>query len=352
MNVNKFILLLLLIFTFSSCENEPVDPLASEGTTSTCTAPFSFSVSAIINENSVRIDWDKSALSSAWEIQYGTNGFQIGTGTTVNFTRTSSLIGGLTATVDYDFYIRTNCGKGLYSDWVGPVSIGSGISNCANPTSLSAVRSGSDPSTATITWSAVGDVNTWQVQYGASGFVLGSGTTLASAMPTKTISDLVDAVSYDVYVRSNCDANQNSNWVGPILIPAAGVPNDTAFFALVDGVEFVDVGPINVNTNSLLYGLPSIYLIATDANNNVIEINISNDAVVGTQYFNNNDATDKYRIVYFEPLPTELEVDTDGSLTVTERTATRIKGTFYFSALDEFNQIVKVTNGTFDVEIP
>jgi hypothetical protein len=352
MNANKFILLFLLIFTFSSCENEPVDPLASVTTPSPCTAPFSFNVSAFINGNSVRIDWDKSALSSAWEIQYGINGFQIGTGTTVNFTRTSSLIGGLIATVDYDFYIRTKCGNGLYSDWVGPVSPGAGISSCANPTTLSAVRSVTDPSTATVTWSAIGDVNTWQVQYGASGFVLGSGTTLASVTPSNTLSNLVADVSYDVYVRSNCDANQNSNWIGPILIPAAGATNDTAFFALVDGVEFVDVGPINVNTNSLLYGFPSIYLIATDANNNVIEINISDDAVVGTQYFNNNDATDKFRFVYFEPLPTELEIDTDGSLTVTERTATRIKGIFYFSALDEFDQIVKVTSGTFDVEIP
>ncbi|WP_309640304.1 hypothetical protein [Flavobacterium sp.] len=354
MNANKFILIIALIatFVFSSCDDEPVDPQVLVESPPPCAEPFSFSVSPFIDGNKVRIEWDKTSGTGAWEIQYGIQGFSLGTGTTVNFNNASSLIGGLVSTIHYDFYIRTRCAAGQYSDWVGPVSPGSGVSSCADPTNLTAVRSATDETTATITWAAVGGVNSWQVQYGASGFVLGTGTILASSMPTKTISGLMADAGYEVYVRSNCAANQNSNWVGPVIIPPVGIMNDNSFFALMDGVEFVDVGAINVNPNSQLYGLPSIYIIATDVNNNDIEINISNDAVVGTEYFNTNETTDKFRFVFFKPLPTELQINTDGSLTVTERTATRIKGTFYFNAINEFDEITIISSGTFDVAIP
>ncbi|WP_298221676.1 hypothetical protein [Flavobacterium sp.] len=354
MNANKFILFLALFttFIFTSCEDEPIDPLSATDQPVACAAPLSFSVSPFINGNSVRIDWDKSSGTGAWEIQYGIDGFAIGTGTTVNFSNTSSLIGGLVATINYDFYIRTRCNDGYYSNWVGPISPGSGVSSCANPTNVTAVRSATDPTTATVSCTLAADGNSWQVQYGPAGFTVGSGAQLSSSLPTRIISGLIATESYDVYVRSNCDANQNSNWVGPINIPATGASNDNTFFALVDGVEFVDVGPISVNPNATLNSAPSIYIIATDAQNNVIEINISNDAVVGTEYFNNNLPTDLFRFVYFRPLPTELEVDTDGSLTITERTGTRIKGMFYFSATDALNNHSDITSGTFDVAIP
>ncbi len=354
MNIQKFIFFIAFIstFFFYSCEDEPIDPDALTDAPAACKSPLSFSVSPLINGNTVSIDWDKSSGTGAWEIQYGVQGFVIGTGTTVNFSNTSSLIGGLIPTVTYDFYIRTRCNDGYFSVWIGPLSPGTGVSSCTDPTNVTAVRSTTDSTIATVTCSLAADANSWQVQFGPTGFSIGSGAILASSLPSRIISGLVPTSSYDVYVRSNCSENQNSNWVGPINIPTVGVSTSNAFFALVDGVEFVDVGAINVNPNSLLNSFPSIYIIATDAGNNVIEINIANDAVVGTEYFNNNLPTDKFRFFYFKPLPTELEVDTDGSLTITERTSTRIKGIFYFNALDQFGQTTAVTSGTFDVEIP
>ena len=85
-----------------------------------------------------------------------------------------------------------------------------------------------------------------------------------------------------------------------------------------------------------------------------IDINVDNDVVVGTEYFNTDPLTDKFRFIYFEPIPIEFEADTNGSIIITERTATRIKGTFYFNAIGPAPnfEIRNITVGTFDVAIP
>ncbi len=351
---NKIILFLAIftMFGFVSCEDEPVDPDFLVEEPNPCNEPSLFTVSSFINGNTVRIDWDK-ASGDAWEVQYGINGFVLGTGITVNFTNTSSLISGLSDTISYQFYIRTKCANSKYSAWVGPVSPGSSVTSCALPTNVTAVRFLDDTSMATVAWTVNGDENSWQVEYGNHGFVLGSGTILASLSPTKTISNLIENVSYDFYVRSNCTSNQNSDWVGPITINAVGVVSTDAFYALVDGVEFFEVD-INVNPNALHNGLPSINIIATDAFNDVIDINVENDVVVGTEYFNTDPLTDKFKFIYFEPIPIEFETDTDGSIIITERTATRIKGTFSFNAIGPAPTFLirNVTVGTFDVAIP
>ncbi|WP_309640305.1 hypothetical protein [Flavobacterium sp.] len=228
----KHFKLIYLFFIFSivlfSCggDVEPIDPALLIETPTGCAEPSFLNVSAFINGNTVSINWDKTS-GDAWEIQYGTHGFAIGSGTVVNFTATSSLIGGLVSTTNYDFYIRTKCDANDHSEWVGPVSPGSSIEVCVEPISITAIRSTTDPTKATVTWSANTSATSWQVQYGAAGFVLGSGTVVASSTPTKIITGLVATTSYNVYVRSNCSANQNSDWVGPIVINAVGATSCT-----------------------------------------------------------------------------------------------------------------------------
>jgi hypothetical protein len=354
MTTNKFFLLLLLCTTISffSCEDEPVDPEFLVELPNDCDAPTLFTVSSFINGNTVRIDWDKTS-GSEWEIQYGNDGFTPGTGTTVNFTATSSLINGLVETTVYDFYIRTKCLNSQYSAWVGPVSPGSISSTCQLPEDVVAIRSTADTSQATVSWSVNGDEITWQLEYGPQGFALGSGISSAGFSPTKTVTGLLENVSYDFYVRSNCSATENSEWVGPINIAAVGAPSTDSFSALVNGFSFLEES-INVNPNALHNGFPSINIIAANAADHQIDINIENDVEIGTAYFNNDPLTDKFRFIYFEPVPNEFETVTDGSITITERTATRIKGTFYFNAINPIAplEIKTITEGSFDVAIP
>ncbi len=210
------------VLIFTSCSKEPVDTALSSEVPTACNTPGQFAVSTLINDNIVQIDWDKTS-GEAWEIQYGPQGFEVGTGVIVDFTPESTSISGLSSTINYEFYIRTKCGEGIFSAWFGPVAAGAELTACVSPTNLSALRLATDPSKINVTWLANGDENSWQIQYGTAGFSLGTGTILLSANNSKMVSNLLENASYEFYVRSNCSNDQNSNWIGPVVVVAVPI---------------------------------------------------------------------------------------------------------------------------------
>lgn len=83
-----------------------------------CAPPADLSASNI-TPTTADLGWTETGTATAWEYQYGPAGFTpaaTGTATTLN----PVAIAGLTANASYDFYIRANCGDGLYSGWSGP----------------------------------------------------------------------------------------------------------------------------------------------------------------------------------------------------------------------------------------
>ncbi len=249
---------LLAVVFFLSCENEPIDPtllLVSPD----CHAPYSFDVSDFVGGNTVNLSWD-TGDGSSWEVQYGTHGFLLGSGTSVILSNNSSIINGLVSTTDYDFYIRTICGAGVYSQWVGPVGVGESAVSCSEPNNMLVVRSGTDETKATVSWTANPDESSWQIQYGAQGFVIGAGTQITSNTTSKVISNLVATVSYDFYLRSKCSANDYSNWVGPYTIVAGGTPSTTDYWPRainnqwIFSVDNVNQDPIKIVSTDLVGG--------------------------------------------------------------------------------------------------
>lgn len=222
------------VLILTSCSKEPIDKELSSDIPTSCITPSIFAVSTLSNDNMVQIDWDKT-FGDAWEIQYGAEGFSIGTGTIVDFTSTSSSITGLTAGVNYEFYIRTKCGNNNFSAWLGPVSPGNELTACTSPTNFTATRLLTDVTKVSVSWLANGDENSWQVQYGNTGFTIGNGTILNSTTNNKVVSNLLENASYDFYVRSICSSDQNSAWIGPIVVnafvdPACVAPTNIAVF--------------------------------------------------------------------------------------------------------------------------
>jgi hypothetical protein len=159
----------------------------------------------------------------------------------------------------------------VFSDRVGPVGINSASVDCAAPQNLVAARNAADPATVTVTWTAGADETQWKLQYGPTGFALGSGTTVDASGTTKVISGLSTG-EYDFYVMAACSATSSSNWVGPVGITSEPVTEDYLFMdATINGTPYVGMKPY-------MYTSAGAYATnATDYGPNVLQVQGSTD---------------------------------------------------------------------------
>ena len=63
-----------------------------------------------------------------------------------------------------------------------------------------------------ITWDAVADAQSYQIEYGNAGFTLGQGLTMSSLTNSAVITGLNSMTNYDVYVRSICSGGDTGSW--------------------------------------------------------------------------------------------------------------------------------------------
>ena len=73
-----------------------------------------------------------------------------------------------------------------------------------------------------ISWTAGGSESAWNIEYGASGFALGSGSSANSNNPNYSISGLNGGTLYDVYVQADCGGGETSDWAGPYSFSTLG----------------------------------------------------------------------------------------------------------------------------------
>ncbi|MXN92421.1 T9SS type A sorting domain-containing protein [Flavobacterium sp. Sd200] len=93
-------------------------------TPTSCFSPTGFTYADAPTFTTVSLTWDDPAtgIPEGYEVEYGVDGFDQGTGTSLELSEALAQLEGLTSGTDYDFYIRTNCGNGDYSEWAGPIN--------------------------------------------------------------------------------------------------------------------------------------------------------------------------------------------------------------------------------------
>ena len=84
---------------------------------------------------------------------------------------------------------------------------------CASPGSLAS--NGVTATTASLTWVENGTATRWEVEYGALGFALGTGTRDTTSSNPFSISGLTSSTDYEYYVRSICGVGDSSAFAGP-----------------------------------------------------------------------------------------------------------------------------------------
>ncbi|CAM3705798.1 GEVED domain-containing protein [Flavobacterium gelidilacus] len=89
-------------------------------------------------------------------------------------------------------------------------------SSCVEPSALTATMITN--SSATLGWTNGGSETIWDIQYGLTGFSLGSGTILNGVTTNPyVLNGLIGSTSYQFYVRGVCSGPENSSWFGPFL---------------------------------------------------------------------------------------------------------------------------------------
>lgn len=109
-------------------------------------------------------------------------------------------------------------GMALFALDFTPDTTGGGGTNPIDTTCLASSNLNANTITeqsAILTWTAGGG-DTWNVQWGGSGFTLGSGQTFTGlTSPSYPLTGLEDDSTYSFYVQDSCLNKGQSNWIGP-----------------------------------------------------------------------------------------------------------------------------------------
>ena len=90
-------------------------------TQSVCPSPLNFE-GAEVGSDYIIVTWD-FLDESLFEVEFGAEGFEPGSGTSITVDFTFAEFYGLGSSTSYDFYIRTNCGLDGFSPRVGPLTL-------------------------------------------------------------------------------------------------------------------------------------------------------------------------------------------------------------------------------------
>jgi hypothetical protein len=145
---------------------------------------------------------------------------------------------------------------------------------------------------------------------------------------------------------TNIPAKQFTNGVFTDLPYVTNSPTNDTFFAKVNGVDF--------NQNDLLVviagsGEEFIAIGAANAADNNLSVNVKSNIGPGTYPITGSLATDSVQINYALTSDDFGEYATSGQVVITEKTATRIKGTFNGTVVIE-GVTYAISTGSFDVE--
>lgn len=184
------------------------------GTPNPCASTANFSVEGV-GTDTISVSWESPGSATSWLVEYGSDGFEIGTGTSVVVTDTVFTANGLTDLTTYDFYVSAICGPGDTSNVQGPISATTleiENVNCLSP-GLITIDSVSVNS-VTLSWGAVANATLgYAIEYGVNGFTPGTGTQVTTTNTSFIVSGLLSNTAYDFYILTVCGAGDTSNYV-------------------------------------------------------------------------------------------------------------------------------------------
>lgn len=186
--------------------------------------PFSFTTAQIdcteatdlfasTTENAAFTSWSNSNNNDdpdSWIIEYGPTGFSPGSGTQATTSIQSYSITNLTHSTTYDFYVTADCGNNNLGDLVGPYTFTTDPL-CFAPDGVYLDTGSVSFCSFNFGWQTNNETS-FEVEYGLSGFTLGTGTIINTSDNYITVDNLFPGLTYEVYVRANCGSDGYSEY--------------------------------------------------------------------------------------------------------------------------------------------
>lgn len=272
--------------TYNRIDNNSWTVTINYTTPPTCPDPSTQSASSITS-NSADLGWTENGGATLWDLELGVNGFvPTGIPSQTNVTNSYTYTG-LSSSTSYDYYVRSNCGGGDYSSWVGPYNFTTTIS-CPAPSSLSAVNIST--SAADLGWTIGGVESQWDIELGQQGFVpTGVPTQLGVTTNPYTYSGLVAGTDYEYYVRAHCGIGDNSFWIGPFAF-STPILTGQVFVSATGGTPSGVYNSIKLAFDAINAGIHTgnITIIVGDADGQTIietaEAKLNKSGVGGASY--------------------------------------------------------------------
>ncbi len=184
--------------------------IASTCPTYSCSAPTNLSVTSS-SINSALLNWNASGGATSYTLQYRLT--QSSGWTTIASITPPYNLTGLAAATIYEAQVQAVCGA-VPSAFATGILFKTASSACPEPITLTSTIVSS--TSVSLNWTEIGSATTWNVEYGSSGFTLGSGTAVTVSSKPYVLGGLTTGTVYAFYVRAACGGAQgNSTWVGP-----------------------------------------------------------------------------------------------------------------------------------------
>lgn len=210
--MKRVFFLALACAIFMSCSKN------DDSSNKNCSKPESISIDQV-NSTSVFFSWETGG-ESAFEIEYGERGFALGSGSVVQTSQTEYLIDGLNPSTNYEIFLRSNCGSDGFSNYISALFLTlENVELCNTPTNLALVSVSS--STIELTWDENNET-AWELEYGPSGFPLGTGTAIQTSQSNFEIGNLSASTTYEIYVRANCGIDGFSAYSDQLVVTTDG----------------------------------------------------------------------------------------------------------------------------------
>jgi hypothetical protein len=184
-----------------------------------------------ISSTSAQLNWTENNGASSWVIEYGAPGFTLGTGTIVNAITNPFTLIGLEPSTTYEYYIKTNCIGSSSSNWSLPNNFTT-LPSCPIPSAL--IASNITVNSANLSWTENGFATAWEIEYGPTGFIQGTGLVIPVTNNPYLLTSLTNSTTYDFYVKAVCGVEDSSLWSVKISFTTPCLPIS---LPLIEGFE-------------------------------------------------------------------------------------------------------------------